>query len=296
MHIEIPKNITVDYKKYLSQLDTAHFLNNISAFRDLNFKRLSYKEVKSAIEELFYVIDEHNQQYCGLIQERTVYSKGTSFYRTRRIDDSDCKIPLTTITQERDLWCPSRDMIKMQRVNLENEQILYTTPKFPRIAIEETKVPDRGRFILLQYDAVEDISVILVGLRANVDGLNKDEQVKHNLINAFMRDEFTREVGTGTEYLYKISNCLAKEFYGFLPGFADAWCYPSVVDKKNCNVCLQEKIAKKKMIMKGFYICQKIDVANGFEIETDFVGRFIAGRFSYEKLSAGVVSEQLPLL
>ncbi len=69
-------------------------------------------------------------------------------------------------------------------------------------------------------------------------GFTDDTAILNNdLINNFLKDEFSRDVGRGTEYLYKISEIIAKWYFDLPPGdVQDAWAYSSIQDKEKYNL------------------------------------------------------------
>ena len=81
--------------------------------------------------------------------------------------------------------------------------MLYTSPINPSIAIEEIKIKDGERFCLIVYEAKTAIKVSLIGQWEDLPELNTEENLKMRIISNFLNDEFTRDVGTGTEYLYR---------------------------------------------------------------------------------------------
>ena len=96
-----------------------------------------------------------------------------------------------------------------------------------RIAIDELKIPDGERFSLIVYKAVEDVKVTMIGGQPDIKGLHDGEALKVEMLQGFLRDEFTRDVGKGTEYLYRISEIIAKAYFDLPAEVQDAWCYPS---------------------------------------------------------------------
>ncbi|MGG1679522.1 hypothetical protein ACIFOT_27935 [Neobacillus sp. NRS-1170] len=69
----------------------------------------------------------------------------------------------------------------------------------------------------------------------------------------FLKDEFSRDVGIGNEYLYIVSEFIAKSFFDLPPrDIQDAWVFPSIKDKNSYNVCFRPEVARE-----GALICQK---------------------------------------
>lgn len=88
---------------------------------------------------------------------------------------------------------------------------------------------------------------------------NREAILVHEIYNNFLKDEFSRDVGIGTEYLYKISEIIAKWYFDLPPrDIQDAWSYSSIQNKKNYNVCFRPEIAKDLLELQGATIC-KID-------------------------------------
>ena len=167
------------------------------------------------------------------------YPAGTLFYRVRAIPEDDHIIPLRTISKVSDCWEPPKEIVKLGRLNKEQEPLLHTSPMDPRLAVGEMKIPDGVRFGLIVYEAVEDVNVTMIGHQANTDALNDAHALKIEMIQGFLRDEFIRDVGQGTEYLYRISETIAKDYFDLPPEVQDAWCYPSVAHKDGFNVAFR---------------------------------------------------------
>jgi len=117
------------------------------------------------------------------------------------------------------------------------------------------------------------------------------------LISNFLNDEFTRDVGTGTEFLYRTSERIVKDYFDLPPRVVqDAWCYPSVASKPSVNVCFRPEIAKELLELKGVQICNvKRDnnqylfncqaIATGFDEEK---------RFKYYSIDHPICKEIFP--
>lgn len=110
------------------------------------------------------------------------------------------------------------------------------------------------------YEATDDIKVNLIGQQYNYEMLGiQSEKIKliNNIFNDFLKDEFSRDVGEGTEYLYIVSELIAKNFFDLPPrNIQDAWAYPSLKDKEKYNV--DPEIAKEVLKLKGTLICEKL--------------------------------------
>ena len=239
-----------DYQNHLEKIDTYDLIDKIEKFRKLNFKNITTSELSN---EILKVLSYENS--ASIIPDIRNYPKNTKFYRIRKLDQENLKIPLETIKCEADAWAPPKNIIhKYGRLNKPNESLLYTTPLNCIIPIEEMKIKENEYFALIVYNSKEEIKVNCIGIEKDYEklGLAKEEIVKAKILDNFLVDEFTREVGEGTEHLYKISELIAKDYFDLPPKVVqDAWLYPSVASKAGYNVCFREEIAKEKLELLG---------------------------------------------
>ncbi|OLS39193.1 hypothetical protein BTR25_13530 [Bacillus sp. MRMR6] len=195
---------------------------------------------------------------------------------------------------EQDAWNPPANIIKaMGRLNKVNESLLYTAPGDPLVAIKEAKVKDGEFFSLIVYKARDEIKVNRIGNFERIEQLTELENLKLRLLINFLRDEFTKDVGQGTEYLYRVSERIAKDYFDLPPKVAqDAWLYPSVAKKESFNVCFRPELAKELLDLQGVVICRLSDkgieskaIANGFDDE---------GIFKYHAIGSQLQKQVFP--
>ncbi|MES9996615.1 hypothetical protein [Desulfovibrio aminophilus] len=243
--------------EFLKKIEKKELARRIDAFLSIDIKSLSDEEIRKLIYDTFSISREDGSNYFILLPESGYYKKGTIFYRVRK---SKTHIyPNDEFASVNDFWEPPAEKTKYGRINKDNEPLLYTTPAVPYIAAAETGVRKNDFFYLIVYDAVDDIHVSKIGCDIDYKKYNiKDVSLieKYELINNFLKDEFSRRVEAGTEYLYKTSEIIAKDFFD-LPEI-DGWCYPSIKDKTSYNVCFHPCQAKKKMMLRGAIICKCI--------------------------------------
>ena len=144
-----------------------------------------------------------------------------------------------------DCWEPLAELVKLGRMNKEREPLLYTSPIDPRVAIGELRILDGVWFSLIVYAAVEDVNVTIIGGQLDTDALNDAAALKIEILQGFLRDEFTRDVGQETEYLCRILQIIAKDYFDMPPEMHDAWCYPSIVDKREFYVAFRPSTRAK---------------------------------------------------
>ncbi|MCY3958693.1 MAG: hypothetical protein OXG65_10400 [Chloroflexi bacterium] len=229
---------------FLPHVDALELHRRVSEFRKLNFREMSYQEVSEAIRRVI-MFETPLGTHSVLQVNGGNYPAGTKFYRVRRIPKGDHITPLRSMSKVSDCWEPPGECIRIGRLNKEREPILYTSPLDPSVAIGELRIPEGEWFSLILYEAVKDISVATIGGQPDITGLNNDDALKIEMIQGFLRDEFTRDVGRGTEYLYRISEIIAKDYFDLPPAMQDAWCYPSIVDKTKFNVAFRPNMRTK---------------------------------------------------
>lgn len=239
------------YREHLDNVDLNDLHEKINCFRMLNFKNLSYETIIEELTNVLSIKINRRTQYM-LNEQLGYYKKGTRFYRVRKLDKDDINIPFKSIKYPKDVWCPPNEIVKLGRLNREKESLLYTTPNSPQVAVEEMKIREGEYFVVAVYEAIEDIKIAYIGISSNLDYLNKEQNIKHKMINDFLIHEFIRDVGEGTEYLYRITEIITKKFFNNHINEMDGWCYPSIAYKENqVNVCLKENKAIKKLRMIG---------------------------------------------
>ena len=246
--------MNLEHLDYLKDIDPLELMNKIRNFRKLNIKNMTYVEVSQAISDVL----TFNGKFI-YITNTQIYSKGTKFFRVRELKGS--KIPNENLSFESDFWnAPESCITKYGRLNKPAESLLYTAPINPQVAIREVKLREDAFYSLITYEAKDDIKVNSIGMEYNYELLGiRDKQsiLINDMINDFLRDEFSRDVGSETEYLYKISEIIAKDYFDLPPRVVqDAWASPSVKDKLSYNVCFRPDIINGLLQLKGALICK----------------------------------------
>jgi hypothetical protein len=253
----------VPIKEFLYNVDPTELHEKICSFRLLDFKKLSYQDVQSQILKVI-TFNTPSGSRSVLTPSMSSYPTGTKFYRVRPLAEDDRKLPLRDMGLISDCWEPPNSIVKAGRLNKAKEALLYTAPMYPSIAVEELKIPDNQLFSLIVYEAIEPINVTSIGLPYNGPTLSKENLLKHRMIQDFLHHEFARDVGEGTEYLYKISESIVKDYFDLPPELHDAWCYPSVAKKGGCNDCFRST-SRDKIKLHG------VQIASVSRSESDYL-------------------------
>jgi len=241
---------------FLEKINPLELIEKISKFRRLNIAMMTPQEI---IKEIYNVLTFEGRFIY--LTNMTIYPQETLFFRARKLNSLE--FPNTELMYESHFWNAPAEYIKTYgRLNKPSESLLYTTPIIPEITLKEIKIPDNSYYALMVYEATDDIKVNLIGQQYDYEMLGiQSEKIKliNNIFNDFLKDEFSRDVGEGTEYLYIVSELISKSFFDLPPrDVQDAWAYPSLKDKERYNVCFRPEIAKEVLKLKGTLICEKL--------------------------------------
>lgn len=284
-------------KELLSKIETIEIIKKIEYFRKLDFKKISDTDLFNEINKVISV-NVDGVEKAILLPRFITYPPKTRFYRVRSVQPKDHYIPLKAMTFESDAWNPPPQLVKTRgRLNDVNESLLYTSPIDPHVAVEEMKIRDGERFCLIVYESISDIKASMIGFWEDFPELNSEENLKMRLFSNFLNDEFTRDVGVGTEFLYRTSERIAKFYFDLPPRVAqDAWGYPSVAIKPSVNVCFRPDIAKELLEIKGVQICTVKRENSGyhFQCQAIAVGFDEDKKFKYYTVQHPICKEIFP--
>lgn len=266
-------NCCLDIHEFLSHVTLADILNKIEHFQKIDLKTISDNDLMNAISDVLSVkINGLNQ--AMLMHRFSEYPSGTRFYRVRKINDEDFRIPCDTIKKEQDVWNPPVECVtRPGRLNKVNESLLYTSPITPLTPIMEMNISESDKFGLIVYESIQPIKVVLIGLWNEHPDLSKEENLKMRMYYHFLYTEFTKDVGYGTEHLYRVSEMITKDYFDLPPrDMQDAWCYPSIASKQNLNVCFRPEIAKDVLKFVGVQFAQIKKTDQGEFIKCYYIG------------------------
>ena len=241
-------------ENFLDSIDSMTIIEKLNQFKRLNIKNLNDNELFETIMNALLI--DNRFLY---ITNSGIYQKGTLFFRVRKLSSS--VISKMNFKNVQDFWEPPSSCVKsMGRLNRVGESLLYTSPSDPMVAIREMHLKENDWYVLIKYTAKRDVKVNIIGgiYDYNAIGFTKERAIiNHELYNSFLRDEFSRDVGEGTEYLYRVSERIAKDYFDLPAEVQDAWCYSSVQDKEKYNVCFRPKTAHEILELSGAMICRK---------------------------------------
>lgn len=240
----------------LNNLDTMELLDKIETFKKIDMKNTSMQEISMRSLETLS---------CMIVRSCS-FAEGSRLYRVRKLKADLSNMP----RQFQDIWHPKAEYVtKDGRVNLKGQPMLYCSTE-QITPLYECGIEENDFYALIQYSICAGKSLIgyTVGSDSEPEGLNEVGKLNNKIINDFVVSEFTKPVGIGTEYLYKVSNVIAQNFMD-MP-FCDAYVYPSIANyKKGWNVAVKPESAKEKMKFDCVLICKSrgVDAENNMLFE-----------------------------
>ena len=227
----------------LNSLNTMELLSKIEEFKRLDLKTASINDITMKV----------CQTLSCMIVTSSVFKEGTRLYRVRSLKSDLSNMP--KIFQ--DIWLPPVEKVKADgRVNLQGQPVLYTSTE-QITPLYECNIADGDYYAIIQYSVKPGQELIgyCVGNGVEPDDLNETGKINNKIINDFLVSEFSKPVGKGTEYLYKLSNVICQSFMD-MP-FCDAYVYPSVAHyKKGWNVAIKPNSANCKIAFDCVLICR----------------------------------------
>lgn len=276
-----------DIHTLLSNITILDIEKKIEKFRMIDLKKISNEDLSNELMEVLSV-NINGAKQSILFPRFIEYPAKTRFYRVRKISSNDTSIPCNTISKEQDVWNPPVELIlRPGRLNKVHESLLYTSPISPFAAIEEMKIQEDEKFGLIVYESEFPIKAIMIGFWEDIPELTEEENLKLRIFTHFLYTEFTRDVGVGTEYLYRVSEMIAKIYFD---SPQDAWCYPSIAIKSHVNACFRPDIAKALLRFVGVQFCQLNRFNEMIQIKCNYIA---SGIDSNKKLLYSTIDSDL---
>jgi len=240
---------------FMKNVNVLELTNRIKQFRSLDLQKMNEKELYEQIQQVLLFDGQ-----CSFFSNYCTIEFG-HLYRVRKIS----KLEQIEKSSEDDFWNPPPKFVEdYGRLNKPNESLLYTSRTRPIAAVQELKIKENNIFFLIVYRVTRNIQAIEIGgdYDFHYQNLGKSSEniiLINETYNNFFRDEFCRDVGIGTEYLYKLSVAIARNIFSFPPSgekFIDAMQYPSVCSKKDWNVCILPEKVKELLAVQSVMVVQ----------------------------------------
>lgn len=236
-------------------------LECIEKLRCLDLKEESDDEIDEKLNSIL------NDELNGAIVNYKILIGIEWLYRIRRLkelfgDVSGC-------------WAPPAEKAQLGRCNGEGDSVLYTSRDI-KTPFEELKIEHNCQVYMIKYKVKEETlclgDIVPDYYKDNPELppiFTKEGANSYNILREYIRSEFTKPVGKGTEYLYKISSSICRTRF---KSDHDGWLYPSVhtraykENEKN-NVALKAEHAREKLKIDSIVIGRLQREDNYIQIE-----------------------------
>ena len=166
------------------------------------------------------------------------------------------------IKDESELWEPPEHKTRMGRCNAERHPILYTSEKL-KTPFEELAIKPDEFVYLIKYNLKSPLNLHnLISSENELDQkgtrlFDTTSLISYRILREFVRSEFLKPVGIGTEYLHRISASMSRVWFD--ADDIDGWLYPSVYSVTDMNIALKPQIARKKLEVAAVRITKMVD-------------------------------------
>ena len=221
-------------------------LEAIEEWRSLDLRTASFDAIVASMEALrdklaFWVVQRSSSRPRKLWRVR----KRTGAEQFDRVDD---------------LWEPPERYARLNRCNQSGSPLLYCS-KDLATALDECDVVEQDQLLLVKYRPNTQLRVNRIVGNFDPNPVNGDPVIvgdgllAYRIMREFLRAEFTKPVGEGTEALYKVSAAVCHVWAG--SDDSDGWIYPSIRSPLagNDNLALDPRSARSKLDIESAYWC-----------------------------------------
>ncbi|MFZ2381064.1 hypothetical protein [Leuconostoc falkenbergense] len=197
------------------------------------------------------------------------WQTGTKFYRARILKNSD--LNQLKNWDKSDFWSlPKNNIYKYGRLNHVKESVLYLSNDFNQTLKEVRFDPNKKLPVVIScFKVKQSFGSVHIGGDDPKDSSENNLSIIKSLYTDFFRSQFSKPVGIGTEYLYFLSNGIAKTFYDLPIQVSKAWTYNAVDNYNFYNVAFKANISDQILDYKGSVVVKEIS-ENGLTIPLMF--------------------------
>ncbi len=207
----------------------------------------------------------------GIPESGVTWDKTNRLYRARILGSTD--LNELKKWKQGDFWgVPKEKISSYGRLNGPHESIFYLSNE-PKQTLKEVRFEQFRNFpIVISCFRIKcSFNSVHIGGAAITDspGENPIIPIVQNLYTDFFRNQFSKPVGKGTEYLYLLSNAIAKDFYDLPYEISKAWTYSAIENHNAFNVAFRSEVASD-FLKFGGAIVAKVTGNNQLEIPICF--------------------------
>lgn len=225
----------------------SHVLSCIEKWRTLDLRKSTDSEIDAELSSFLDSLEEFDVS--------TIKKNFFTLWRLRKFhrlikDVSEC-------------WEPVPGSSKMGRCNAKGSPVLYVSEKL-KTPFEELFIEPNEQVYVIKYKQIARLNLKkIVSEKLNITDqegnpiYDKDSMLSYQILREFVRSEFLKPVGKGTEYLHRISGSMCRVWFD--TNDSDGWLYPSVQSPEDFNVAIKRESARKKLEIEDIRIVQMVN-------------------------------------
>lgn len=225
-------------------------LDAIEEWRSLDLREATISDIIASMAAL------RDKLQFAIVQR--LESSPPKLWRVRRRDFAESFDSLS------DFWEPPAEEARLNRCNPAGQPILYCS-KDLATALDESRIENGDELLLVKYRATSRLRLSrVVGTfdpnpMTGAPALDDSGLLAYRIMREFLRAEFTKPVGIGTEALYKVSVAVCQVWAA---SDSDGWIYPSIRSplEGNENLAIAPAPARTKLAVKSGHWCVAQDV------------------------------------
>jgi hypothetical protein len=226
-------------------------LEAIEEWRSLDLRTATFDSIVVSMEAL------RDKLEFWVVQRNT--SSPQKLWRVRKRKEND------SFDTVGDLWEPCASKAGLNRCNQTGSPVLYCS-KDLATALDECDVATGDELLLVTYRASSQLRLnrIVGNFDPNPTAgdpiIVDDGLLAYRIMREFLRAEFTKPVGKGTEAIYNVSAAVCHVWAG--SDDADGWIYPSIRSplRGNDNLAVYPSSARSKLDIESGHWCMAEDV------------------------------------
>lgn len=213
----------------------SYVMKSIENWRSLDLRKMSDSDLDSELST-----------FLSSLETYPISKLQKSFFQLWRVRKFDYLFKDIS-----ECWEPPPDKTPMGRCNAKGNPVLYVSEELST-PIEELNIGFGEQFYAIKYKCLDHLNlknIVPLELEStDKDGKPLYDQVSmlsYQILREFVRSEFLKPVGKGTEYLHRISASMCRVW--FHNPDSDGWLYPSVQSPQEKNVAIKASSAKNKL-------------------------------------------------
>jgi RES domain-containing protein len=225
----------------------SHVLECIEKWRNLDLRKKEDSE-----------IDQELSSFLDSLETFDVSSVKKNWFKLWRLRKFNCLIKDVS-----ECWEPPAVNCPMGRCNAKGSPVLYVSEKL-KTPFEELVIQPNEQVYVIMYKQIKRLNLkIIVSKEFKVTDTNgkpfydDDSMLSYQILREFVRSEFLKPVGEGTEYLHRISGSMCRVWFDDKD--SDGWLYPSVQSPNDFNIAIKLESARKKLEIEEVRIVKMVN-------------------------------------